>query len=411
MSDTVSQISKEELKRIAIVGTHLHQWQGHGDDGIRKVIREQAAIQLDPLNPAGRSHDLFLASRVPDYRAGRLETLAYPERLVFEAYGMVAGWGVLMAISAEHFPVFYARMTRESIFRWDRPKLDKLEQEYPGIMDQVLGFIRENGPTRAVDLAHLGTADPKFALWKSSRISGTCLDFLWQLGEVTVVERDASFRKCFDLTERFIDKRYLYKPDLMNDEARRKILAILLQGYPIVLLGKLSRLKRGGLSFGKKKRASPAWFEQRPDGFDPCLVQAEGDDRAFAVPGNWERLLEGEYDDEMRALSPLDPLIWDRDVMTLLFDFDYVWEVYKRKEDRVWGYYVYPLLYQGQLIGRMEATFDRKKNILEFFKLRLEEDYQLDDSAEGAMIRMLRRWGAMVGAEQLDTDESFPPLD
>lgn len=82
-----------EFACVAIVGAHLHRWQGYGDEGIQKVTREHVQIQLDPLNPAGRSHDLFFSSRVPDYRAGRFEALAYPERLVFETHASTVRGG------------------------------------------------------------------------------------------------------------------------------------------------------------------------------------------------------------------------------------------------------------------------------------------------------------------------------
>lgn len=33
-------------------------------------------------------------------------------------------------------------------------------------------------------------------------------------------------------------------------------------------------------------------------------------------------------------LAPLDPLVWDRDFLRALFDFDYVWEVYVPERKR-----------------------------------------------------------------------------
>ncbi|MFQ6125626.1 MAG: hypothetical protein ACE5R6_13645 [Candidatus Heimdallarchaeota archaeon] len=87
VSKHVTEVSKEELQRIALAGTHLHKWQGEGTEGLRKVIKEQAIVQLDPLNPAGREHDIFFAARVRDYKIGQFEVVAYPERLIFESYG------------------------------------------------------------------------------------------------------------------------------------------------------------------------------------------------------------------------------------------------------------------------------------------------------------------------------------
>ena len=48
-------------------------------------------------------------------------------------------------------------------------------------------------------------------------------------------------------------------------------------------------------------------------------------------------------------------MIWDRALVEHVWGFEYVWEVYKPKAKRRWGYYVCPLLHRGQLVGRFEA--------------------------------------------------------
>ena len=54
---------------------------------------------------------------------------------------------------------------------------------------------------------------------------------------------------------------------------------------------------------------------------------------------------------EVAFLAPLDPLVWDRELLRQLFEFDYVWEVYTPKKSRKHGYYVLPLLW-GDRLGR-----------------------------------------------------------
>jgi uncharacterized protein YcaQ len=48
-------------------------------------------------------------------------------------------------------------------------------------------------------------------------------------------------------------------------------------------------------------------------------------------------------------LGPLDSILWDRKAISQLFDFDYMWEVYKPPEQRRWGYYVLPVFYETAL--------------------------------------------------------------
>ena len=58
-------------------------------------------------------------------------------------------------------------------------------------------------------------------------------------------------------------------------------------------------------------------------------------------------------------LAPLDPFVWDRDLLRALFGFDYVWEVYVPETKRRWGYYVLPILFGDRLVGRIEPRIDR----------------------------------------------------
>ena len=74
-------------------------------------------------------------------------------------------------------------------------------------------------------------------------------------------------------------------------------------------------------------------------------------------------------------LGPLDPLIWNRELVRDAFDFDYLWEIYKPAVQRRWGYYVCPILVDGQLRGRMEGC------------------------REGDTLRIERTWGPIEGAE------------
>jgi len=53
-------------------------------------------------------------------------------------------------------------------------------------------------------------------------------------------------------------------------------------------------------------------------------------------------------------LAPLDNLLWDRNMVKELFDFEYRWEVYKPVAERQYGYYVLPVLYDNQFIARFE---------------------------------------------------------
>ena len=63
-------------------------------------------------------------------------------------------------------------------------------------------------------------------------------------------------------------------------------------------------------------------------------------------------------------LSPFDRLVHDRKRMVELFEFDYQLEMYKPAAKRRWGYFALPILYGDRLVGKLDATADRKAGVL-----------------------------------------------
>ena len=50
--------------------------------------------------------------------------------------------------------------------------------------------------------------------------------------------------------------------------------------------------------------------------------------------------------------------------MDEVFEFDYILEMYKPAAARRWGYYALPILYGDRLVGKLDATADRKAGVL-----------------------------------------------
>ncbi|MEJ7707793.1 MAG: crosslink repair DNA glycosylase YcaQ family protein [Nocardioidaceae bacterium] len=67
---------------------------------------------------------------------------------------------------------------------------------------------------------------------------------------------------------------------------------------------------------------------------------------------------------ERRCCRPFDRLVHDRKRAIELFDFDYQLEMYKPAAKRRWGYFALPILYGDRLVGKLDATADRKAGIL-----------------------------------------------
>jgi uncharacterized protein YcaQ len=91
-----------------------------------------------------------------------------------------------------------------------------------------------------------------------------------------------------------------------------------------------------------------------------------------------------------------------------VFDFEYLWEVYKPVHQRRWGYYTLPILYGDDLVARLDPKLDRKTNTLHILGFWLEEDAPKDESFANALGRGLARFAKFVGAKRVELSAIQP---
>jgi uncharacterized protein YcaQ len=99
-------------------------------------------------------------------------------------------------------------------------------------------------------------------------------------------------------------------------------------------------------------------------------------------------------------LSPFDNLLWDRGFLARVFGFRHVIEVYKREHERVYGYYVLPLLRRDRLVGRADLKHERGDAVLRVKAFHREPGVRgkLDDTLDAALARLAR----VLGAERVE---------
>lgn len=121
------------------------------------------------------------------------------------------------------------------------------------------------------------------------------------------------------------------------------------------------------------------------------------------VPNAWQPI-GPTSEEEVVFLAPLD-IVSARGRAKWLFDFEYIWEVYKPASARRWGYYTLPILYGDRLVARLDPKLDRKTGtlVINGFWLEEEEVTAADVDFAEALARGLDHFARFLQAGRIDT--------
>ncbi len=113
--------------------------------------------------------------------------------------------------------------------------------------------------------------------------------------------------------------------------------------------------------------------------------------------------------DEVSLLAPLD-IVSARGRANKLFDFEYLWEVYKPVHQRRWGYYTLPILYGDDLVARLDPKLDRETMTLQIRGFWVEDDAPVKDHAFASALALgLIRFANFLEAGKIDITAIQPP--
>jgi len=340
------------------------------------VLGRFGYLQLDTIGVAGaRSHALVLSSRLPDLARSLPETLLRPKAPLFEYWGHEASW-LPMAL----YPVFEFRR-RE--FRRGNPWWGPLLVDNRDLARRIMKRVEREGPLKVKDLEDRSRRND-WGYTPSKRV----LRCLWWAGSLAVVRRHR-FQPEYDLTERVIPKDQRDKR-IAEDDAIKTLLLRALDGH----------------GWARTSTLASTWrLSNRRPQITQCLeeLREEGEIIACASGGKagWIRLRDLELSaglgrlrprsDRGVLLSPFDPLLWDRARVRSLFGFDHVLEIFKPERERVYGYYVMPVLAGDRLTARCDVKADRNEG-----KLRVLAVHHEGRPNRAALLHALERHAASV---------------
>jgi len=94
-------------------------------------------------------------------------------------------------------------------------------------------------------------------------------------------------------------------------------------------------------------------------------------------------------------------------MVSAIFNFEYKWEVYTPVKDRKYGYYVLPVMYDGQFIARFEPIMIRKSNELHIENWWWEEGVKRNQNMIRGLTRCLLDFGKFLNVDRISISDTL----
>ncbi len=381
-------VSKKIARRFLIARQGFQQVEGKNET--LEAIKQLECVQIDPVRVVHRNHHLVLHNRVSDYKPSYLNTLLYKDKAVFEYW-----CNEKSIIPTEEFRYFRYRM--QNYMEFHSPFYERLKarrKELKNVINHVLSTIEAEGPLCAQD----------FKGEVKGKTSKRILNLLWDCGEVMIHHVEGN-RRYYDLTERILPKNLIAEMP-SREEYDQFMIEKYMRAYGFI---DVRDWRFGWLALKSAQRR--AIVEKMVKDGKIAPVKVEGVKHVYYVLEKYLSTLEAAEDasikEKIHFIAPLDNLIWNRRMISEIFDFVYTWEIYKVPEKRQYGYYVMPILYSTAFAGRIDPKLDRANKRMIIKSLILEEDC-LEENFVAELAATLRSFLSFHGVSQVDIVKTKP---
>lgn len=385
----MSRLTADQARRIATAA------QGFAERGprgpvtrahLRRLIERIQVLQLDSVSVAVRAHYAPVFSRLGPYDRAVLDRAAWSHsarapRLLVEYWAHEAA-----LMSVDDWPLLRWRMREYTHGRWGTEIVKKNSR----LSDEIVAAVTELGPSTAGQIeAHLkgervGSKGP----WWGRSDTKWVAEALFASGVLTTAHR-AGFARHYDLTERVLPAEALVRR-LDDFEAVRELTL------------------RASTALGVGTEADIRdYFRLRAEQVRPALaalVEAGAVERVEVAGWSAPAYLPvgqaiPRTDRGTALLCPFDPLIFFRPRVERLFGFEYRIEIYTPAPKRRFGYYVWPFLLDGKLVGRVDLKADRVAGTLNVVGAFIEPGHDPAHVARalGAELRAMAGWLGLGG--------------
>ena len=339
------RVPVEAARRIALGAQGFNAQRPKGKVDVRhfrRVMNTIGLVQLDSVNVCIRTHYMPFYARLGTYDRAALDSWLNTSGENFEYWAHEAA-----VLPVDRHPLWRWKM--DTMKPWRRAQA--LLEAHPELLDDVLSQVAERGP---LTVGELDAPAARTEAWWGYGPGKVALEVLFANGHITAL-RTGNFSRLYDIPERVIPPEVLSADTPDHDDAYRELIVAATRHHGIGSLHDIADYFRLNIP-----TARPFFAELADAG---AIVEVE-------VPG-WKGPVYMDPDAvRPRAitgttlLSPFDPMVWYRERALRLFDFHYRIEIYVPEPKRVYGYYVLPLMVDGDLVARVDLKADRKNGAL-----------------------------------------------
>ena len=320
------RLTKAQARRIAVRAQLL---DAPRPTDLLAIVQQLTLLQIDPTAAVAPNADLVAWSRLGSgYQPAELKRALEEDRTLFELDALIRPMGDLR--------LYLAGAN-------DRPSYERTRtwlRDNDAFRRDILQRLADAGPVSSRDIPDTCAVPWASSGWTNNRNVTQMLEILMNRGEVAIAGR-VGRQRLWDLPERVYPAK-LVMPSV--DEAER------------------TTNERRLAALGIARAKGPAMP------MEPIDVGDAGEPAVVAgVKGEWRvdpTALAAGFTGRTALLSPFDRLIHDRVRTHELFDFEYTLEMYKPAAQRRWGYFALPILHGDRLVGKLDATADRKASVL-----------------------------------------------
>ncbi len=323
------------LYRQGLIG----DYQFKGKEGVLSCFNRIHLVQYDPVDVCGKNAEIVLNARVKDFEKKMLYDLLYIDQKLIEGYDKK-----LCVFNREDWnylsPVRFSKLSRRE---------DPTEALH--VSDEIINLLHSQ---EYVSVKSFEAKNRYNWYWgHSASIYQIALERLFIEGRICIAYRKGNI-KYYTLNRLYNkDQQEIMDNNYYKWHIQRRIESI----------GALWCSTSSVWDYipGCTQRIRKKLVQELVEQKKIIELGVEAIEGSFYCSADDLKYLEIKYDrfpKRIEFLAPLDNMIWDRNLVSQVFGFEYRWEIYIPKKQRRFCSYCLPILWGNEFIGRIDIKVE-----------------------------------------------------